>query len=208
MKSTIVIIIIINILISCKGQTNVGKIVNQGITLDSTLVKNFYKDINYKENSFDFDTIASIKKDINNNGLLDKIKLLKIKEWDDSGDFQRLIISLDDGQVYDVINYDGWSKIQESMKKSSLIPSDYFGLYQNSYGNNLLILSGFVYGSGPSFSTIFDFSKGIPRIIYNLESNFDSIDNRNNMILIKGYTKDNSFSLKIKDGSISIDIDL
>jgi hypothetical protein len=130
MKGMIVIIMITNILISCIGQTNPKNISNKSINIDSSLIKNFYKNNSYKENSFHFDTIASIQEDINNNGIIDKIKLLKIREWDDSGDFQRLIISLDNKQAYDVTNYDGWSKIQQNLKKSSLISSDYFGLYQ------------------------------------------------------------------------------
>jgi hypothetical protein len=197
-------IMITSVIASCVGQTNVANKNKKSITIDSNLVKSFYKDSIYKSSNLYFDTIASIKRDFNNNGILDIISLLKVKEWDDSGDFQRIIISLDNNKAFDVVNYDGWSMLQEGMKKGSLIPPNYCGMYQINNGNNLLVLCGFVYGSGPSFSTIIDFSTGTPRIIYNLKSNFDSIENRNDMIILKGYTNDESLTVTINEDRILI----
>lgn len=201
MKKAVIIFIALGALYSCKGQTDIKSNAGEIITIDSTLVKSFYIDDNFPKNSIDLITLLEFSIGFNNNDVLDKVSLLKAKEWDDSGDYQKLIIELDHKDSFEIINPDGWSEINQSLKKESLVQSDYIGVY-NMDGNYLVLLSGYVYGSGPSFSTLIEFSSNTPRIIYNIKSMFTSIEKKNNVIVLNGYTNDYTFSVKIKEGVI------
>ncbi|MFC0878865.1 hypothetical protein ACE01N_19875 [Saccharicrinis sp. FJH2] len=73
---------------------------NNGFIINDNLIKPFNRSeyLNPENTDINFIQIAQYTIDLNGNNKLDTVKLYKIKDWTDPGDFQQIEVVLDNNQ--------------------------------------------------------------------------------------------------------------
>jgi hypothetical protein len=150
-------------------------------TIKGSLVGNPLATVEEKEIElgikFYFHTIESCSFDIDNNGKDDEIRIERIENWNDPGDFHRIRIIKQSGS-YEFFNVHGWVEIGDyevqhdtSFVLSNLVDSKYIVMKRASDTTKdiMIFAFGYVYASQPGVLSIIYASPEIimPRLILN-----------------------------------------
>ncbi|MEQ9169215.1 MAG: hypothetical protein RLO12_23375 [Fulvivirga sp.] len=106
-----------------------------------------------------------------------QIKLSKVSNWGDPGDFH-LVEIINSKYSKSFSNLDGWVKfnqnypVNDELKNMNQTNTDLF-LVASNENQSLLILFGWVYASDPGLCTVIDLNNGT--IVYNQNSELTSI---------------------------------
>lgn len=170
-----------------KGTMKSEKI-NSGSIIGNQLSPfNVYSPNEYVEDYF-FTEKDRIRIDIDNDSQDDLITFLvldslylkrgKYQKSADPGDFQVITFSLTRENTKDtLVLMDGWIKklfLYDMKLDKSRAKTDYVEIYQSGK-NNLIILEGYIYGSGESTQTIINVYDGEPTPIFNDDQRIQSI---------------------------------
>lgn len=125
--------------------------------------------------SFDFEVIDIVNYDFNGDNKNDAIKIERIIDWGDPGDFHKITLTLSGQDEVMFFNIDGWMRVTpyelqftESLKTNSLVKSDYVVIQKASKKDILLIAYGYVYASQPGLLTIVNITREkAPALIFN-----------------------------------------
>lgn len=137
----------------------------------------FFKNDIYKGDFIPLDTILI---DLNYNEILDSIFLFKEKEWNDPGDFQKMVISFDSKVKMVFYNTGDWIEKPEFKKVSE--------------SKSLLFIDGYAYASSPQNYTIIDINESNPKIVLKKELEIIEIkdinkDGTNEIVGIENYSE-------------------
>ena len=115
---------------------------------DSRIFK-FFENKVYKG---DFVLSETLIKDLNGNETPDTIFLYKEREWNDPGDFQKIVIHFDSGTKMYFFNLGDWIGKPEFVK---VTPE-----------KGLLVIDGYTYASSPQLLTVIDLDENEPKIVF------------------------------------------
>lgn len=194
MKRTLKTLILIFVFIGCQNKTNNNKPENlssakQEFELNKALIDRFHRDDRLRPDNpdFEFYRVANFSFDLNNNQKVDSIILKRLRGWEnDPGDFQQILIKLDNGLEWTETNFTGWVRfdnnysIPNSVKELNQINTDLL-LVTDFEKTKVVGLFGWVYESKPGLMTFIDFSTKQPRIMIN--KNLDLIGINQNKII-------------------------
>lgn len=137
----------------------------------------FFKNDIYKGDFIPQDTMLI---DLNYNNILDSIFFFKEKNWNDPGDFQKMVISFDSKVKMVFYNTGDWIRKPEFKKISE--------------SKRLLFIDGYAYASSPQIFTIIDINESNPIVV--LKKNIDIVeikdlnkDGTNEIIGIENYSE-------------------
>lgn len=181
MKTYIVIIAITIFLVQCKNdssnqtKSNVNSSVEfkgkpLGIPLDNIHKKEAEYGIKLK-----FVTIETVHYDFNGDKRNDTIKIERIVDWGDPGDFHKITISLSGKGENVFFNSGGWIAIGDyelqfvkDFVSKSIVPSEYISLQRVSSTDILLFCFGYVYASQPGLLSVINITNNDDsRLIFN-----------------------------------------
>ena len=139
------------------------------------------------DTKYTFDNVEAIEFDLNGDDSLDSIYLKQISDWNDPGDFQKILFKLNDKEI-EFSNFEGWVKLSDyelqflkEIKNENLINSDHALLLRASDNNLVFIVFGYAYASTTGLLTIINIPKhGEPYLVYNENKylyNFIDINN-------------------------------
>lgn len=128
------------------------------------------KDIKAKEDDlglkFDFEIVELINSDLNKDDKKDTIKIERIKDWADPGDFHKITVKLTGQNEETFFNSTGWVKIGDyqlqflnGFKNSSIVESNYISIQKASNNDVLLFCFGYAYASQPGLLSIINLSR-------------------------------------------------
>ena len=104
MKTLIIQVLIAGFLLGCNAQPRKQDPSNEIIQTEKSLINEFYSNDTYQEKKYKFEVVESLLVDLNGNNVNDSIACYKVLDWDDSGDFQKILVSLDTGQRFELVN--------------------------------------------------------------------------------------------------------
>ena len=122
-----------------------------------------------KENDLvlDYELYEKIEVDLNYDGIIDTIRLLKLKDWGDPGDFHKVEILTNDSK-YELSNIDGWIHHNWKIKQQccSLYDSS-IKLLKIGKNASVLLIEGYPYASDPPILSVITINskKGIKLIM-------------------------------------------
>ncbi len=172
--------------------------------------------INTKEEElsirFLFKTVDIIDIDLNNDCIIDTIKIEKIIDWGDPGDFHKISIQLSGNKKKEFFNLSGWIKYDRyelqfvnSFSKNNLGASRNIIIHRASNTDILLFCFGYVYASQPGLLSIININDTCNAdLIFNAKFyllNFSDRDNDGIKEIV--VTKSDSNEFKIKKDSIT-----
>jgi len=175
-------LIIIGLLLFCKGYSQVNKQNRQIIFPDKEL-----------ENS-KFILIDKLLYQIDNDNIIDTIKIFKIPDWNDPGDFQKIQVILSSGKTYDIYNAGDWINIdsEDSVKfcKLNKIITNRLLITKISNEKTFLIILGYGYASKPGILTVLDLNKGNLKVKFRENFEIDELKDIDNdgILEIIGHT--------------------
>jgi len=94
----------------------------------------------------DYKLIETINYDIDKDNLLDTIEIYKLNDWNDPGDFQKLLIKLSSMKYYKIYNLSDWVKF-ENEKLNGLpnkVSSNRILIAEVDNQKDLLIIQGYM----------------------------------------------------------------
>lgn len=159
---------------ACSSQANETKKNNQNmekkqiIGLELSSVKEFEQQ--YKMN-VSFDIVQTIYDDFNNDGIADTIRLSRIRDWDDPGDFHLIEININELKKEIFFNGEGWiapesiGKVKTQGVNKELIEN--FLKFDFREKGKVLVFYGYPYGSTAWLTTIFSFTNKGVQLIHN-----------------------------------------
>lgn len=197
--------LILLVAISCNsfGNGSEDSVLN-AIQVDEKLIDQFNRDerLTPDNPAFSYEIIEEINYDIDNNNIKDKITLLRLKDWNDPGEFHKIIIEKS-GIKTEYVNFNGWDKRYKLGDDINLVKSKYVILFETKNHNRLLVLNGIVYGSGPSCSALIDVVSEKNNIVLNKDIEFDSIEKKeDDSIIIHSHAKDNEVKVAFDNNKI------
>lgn len=148
------------------------------------ICKTYFKDQIWEKN--DYAPIEDILLKIDNDDVLDTIRICKIQEWTDPGDFQKIEIKLSNKDFYEIYNLGDWINLNnEQLKlfgKSNIVKTDRFLITEIEKGRIVMIIFGWQYASSPGNISIIDLTNGNIKPLFNKLFEFislEDIDNNN-----------------------------
>ena len=176
MKKYLITVLIL-ILVGCQTAP-------KGIEVNPELVDAFYRnDYLYPENpEFEFEEVKRYEIDLNNNHSPDIIKLKKIKDWNDPGDFHQIELILDNGNSIVETYFGGWVKfgnnypVNDELRKKNLIDSDLILISEIDKNKKIIMAFGWVYASEPGLLSIFEANGKIPQVLFNRNFEVNKIE--------------------------------
>lgn len=123
----------------------------------------FFEDDVFKGDFIPVDTLFI---DINLNNRNDQVIVFREKEWNDPGDFQKLILHFDSGAIIELFNTGDWIGKPEFIEISK--------------GRVLLLIDGYGYASSPQKYTIIDINEQNPKNLTFEQFDLEKIEDLDN----------------------------
>jgi len=156
------------------------------LTINESLVQEFYFDsvINLANPEIKSNLIDRLLFDLDRDNELDTISLYQIAQLEnDPGDFHRIEILMANGENIDQMNFDGWIRSNKYMPTINNIDSELISIVSHE-DFTILMCYGWYYASDPPQLTIFEFSTGIPRVVFHQNFAIKELILDSNLILI------------------------
>jgi hypothetical protein len=209
MKAYLYLLFLLTILSCNKNQ--------QGIEINPEFIEPFFRnDHLYPENpKFEFIEVERYTIDLNNNQKLDTIKLRKLKDWNDPGDFHQIEIILDNDSSIVKTEFGGWVRfghnysVNENLVNMNLVDSDLILVPNINKNQKIVVAFGWVYASQPGLVTIFESNGNKPQLLFNTQFDLYSIDENQftGIFEFRDYEEasENIKTIKLKDNRLEIE---
>lgn len=197
MKKFNLLIIVLLVLNQCRTTNTENKTtsdIQQDVQKTGKLVGDPLKPLHEieenRKSKFQFEIIEIINYDLNGDNKTDTIKIEKLADWDDPGDYH-LIRVIIDGKEFSYFNIQGWVKSSYfneylNMTSDNLVQSKYVVLKAASSKDLLILLNGYIYASSPGLLTVISiYDNNAPQLIFNEDAWIYKWEDLNN-----DYTKD------------------
>lgn len=110
--------------------------------------------------------------DLNGDNINDSIFLYRIENWNDPGDFHKIIIKFNTGKLIEIYNTGDWEVLDtnesfyETIRKYNLVNNNKVLLVELSKNRKVVIINGYSYASAPGKLTVIDISVNKPKVLF------------------------------------------
>lgn len=165
----------------------------------SKFIKPYYRNdyLRADNEKFQFELLEKIEYDLDGNGVDDIIRVLKLKNWEDPGDFHKVEILID-SKEFSFLNFEGWSKFNDA---NNVLKSNYIS-YINDGKHKVLVLNSFIYGAGPGLMSIIAIGNKKADLIFNDEYHIKNVQVTKDEIQMTINTKSMERTMSIIDNEL------